>query len=589
MLFFKKEKFKEKYLNFITKEDKENLKYMMPYLMKNLRQLLLIEGNILLSIVVAALHPILWGKIVIQIFDQNKRAFIFYVCCFFVLLILRNLLNLSERFLTERIKLKMARCLKSDISKKLIDLSLSKYYTYEPAELIARIENDSSLVVNTLLNYLFQVSNNLFRLVIIGCIMLYMNLFFAVLILVGTPISALLIMKFGKKIRLANREFLKVRDKYSSITQQIVYGHTEIKNLAIKDKIAQIFNRQLELLYRSELRLKFLNAITTTLGRLFNFIVEIMIVVIGGFMIFEEIISFDYYLAFSTYAHYFTNSYHDLINHNLNLQRVLESLKRVNELLLNKDDDNSLYGNMEIQLIKGTITFENVSFAYSEKNVLNGINVKINSSSFVGLVGHNGSGKTTLVKLLMGLYKCDSGMVKIDNINIKDINELSLRNYLGSVLQNSYLFNCSIRENLTMVKSEITEEELVDICRLVELDNFVDSLPQGYDTIIGENGSYLSGGQRQKLILARCLVRGCKILIFDEAVSALDIETKNIVYNLLRKLKKNHTIIFVTHDPMIMHEFDEVIFLKDGEIEAKGKHYNLKKCNSEYMKIFEEK
>ena len=234
------------------------------------------------------------------------------------------------------------------------------------------------------------------------------------------------------------------------------------------------------------------------------------------------------------------------------------------------------------------IEIKNVSKTYNgKKKVLKNISFKIEGGEIFAFIGHNGAGKTTIFNLLCKMYDIDSGSITIDGVDIKKLDKDSIRGNITIISQNPYIFNMSIRDNLKLVKSDLTNKEMKEACKLACLDEFINSLPDKYDTVIGEGGVNLSGGQKQRLAIARALVQKTEIILFDEATSALDNETQEKIQTAINNMKNEYTILIIAHRLSTIINADRILFLDNGKIVAEGTHeYLLKNC-SEYRKLYE--
>jgi ABC-type multidrug transport system fused ATPase/permease subunit len=261
------------------------------------------------------------------------------------------------------------------------------------------------------------------------------------------------------------------------------------------------------------------------------------------------------------------------------------SSDRVFSIVNNKEFKKEQFGNDKINKIDGNFEFKNVKFGYGDNYVLKGLNLKIESGKTYGLVGKSGSGKTTIFNLLNKLYNVNEGSILIDGKNINDLNEESIRGNITIISQNPYIFNMSIKDNLKLVKSDVTEDEIINSCKLACLDDYIESLPDKYDTVVGEGGVNLSGGQRQRLAIARALIQNTKIILFDEATSALDNETQAKIQKAIDNLKGDYTIIIIAHRLSTIVNCDKIFILEDGKISASGTHKKLYDTNKYYKQL----
>lgn len=262
------------------------------------------------------------------------------------------------------------------------------------------------------------------------------------------------------------------------------------------------------------------------------------------------------------------------------------SCERVFSILSNKTFEKESFGKQHISNINGNFEFKDVYFGYNKDNkVLKGLNLKIDSNSTIGFIGKSGVGKTTIFNLLCKMYNIDSGSILIDGININDLDEEAIRGNITIISQSPYIFNMSIKDNLKLVKKDITDEEVKEACTIACLDEFVEQLPDKYDTIVGEGGVMLSGGQRQRLAIARAFVQKTKIILFDEATSALDNDTQSKIQRAIDNLKDEYTILIIAHRLSTIINCDKIMLMDDGKIVDEGTHLELLKSNEVYQNL----
>ena len=261
------------------------------------------------------------------------------------------------------------------------------------------------------------------------------------------------------------------------------------------------------------------------------------------------------------------------------------SCERIFSIIEGNEFKKEHFGNKELDDIKGNFEFKEVSFGYNDNLVLDKLNLKIESGKTYGLVGKSGSGKTTIFNLLCKLYNINSGNILIDGIDIEKLSEQAIRGNITIINQNPYIFNMSIKDNLKLVKKDVTDEEIYNACKLACLDDYINNLPKKYDTVVGEGGVTLSGGQRQRLAIARALVQNTQIILFDEATSALDNETQAKIQHAIDNLKGNYTIIIIAHRLSTIVNCDKIFMLEEGKIIDSGTHKELLSSCKEYKKL----
>lgn len=262
------------------------------------------------------------------------------------------------------------------------------------------------------------------------------------------------------------------------------------------------------------------------------------------------------------------------------------SCERIIEVMDGKKFKKEKFGKKHIDKIKGDFSFEHVSFSYDENKVLNDLSFKVKANSTVAFVGKSGVGKSTIFSLLSKMYGVNSGKILIDGIDINLLDKDSIRGNITIISQNPYIFNMSIKDNLRLVKSDLTDDDMIKACQVACLDDFIESLPDGYNTIIGEGGLNLSGGQKQRLAIARALVQKTEIILFDEATSALDNVTQEKISSAIRNMKGEYTIMIIAHRLSTIKSADKIFYISDGKVLMEGSHeYLLKNCK-EYKKLY---
>lgn len=269
-------------------------------------------------------------------------------------------------------------------------------------------------------------------------------------------------------------------------------------------------------------------------------------------------------------------------------QRVSVSISRVNDILENRLYQDQSFGTKEITNIKGVIEFKNVTFSYpEEENILNNFSVKFEPNKKIAVVGASGQGKSTLFNLITRVFDTNEGEILLDNINIKDLTEEELRKNISIIRQEPFVFNRTIKENFELIDKNITLNKIRESTKMAYLDDYINTLPKKYDTVLGEGGVNLSGGQKQRLSIARTLSKGSKVILFDEATSALDNSSQDYIKKTIDNLVKDHTIIIVAHRLSTIMDADIIYVVNKGQIVAEGTHKELLKTNNIYKNLYE--
>ena len=272
----------------------------------------------------------------------------------------------------------------------------------------------------------------------------------------------------------------------------------------------------------------------------------------------------------------------------INYNKVSVSLKRIDEIVNNKLYKDEKFGKQKLKNPKGTIEFKDVKFKYKddEEYTLKGLNLKLEPNKKIAIIGKSGNGKSTIFNLLLRYFNTSEGTITVDGININDLTEESLRNNISIIRQTPFLFNISIKENFQIVKPNVTLEEIREVCKKSYIDDYIMSLPNKYDTIIGEGGVNLSGGQKQRIAIARTLLLNTKIILFDEATSALDNESQEYIKMTIDNLIKDHTIIIVAHRLSTIIDSDIIHIIDKGELTESGTHKQLLQKSKIYRSLY---
>jgi len=390
----------------------------------------------------------------------------------------------------------------------------------------------------------------------------------------------------NEKVGEKDKEFRKESDKVAGLTGELVRGARDIKMLHAKESFMKSLDEKIVIQNEKNFEMRNIdmnyNLFIGYVKILFEFISVILLIT----LISNNILTVAVAIALYNYRTTVLTNFMDIVSELLEECKNFNiSSERVFSIVNNKEFKKEEFGKNELENIEGNFEFKNVTFGYNENLVLKDMSFKIKSGETIGFVGKSGSGKTTIFNLLCKLYNINSGEILIDDNNINELDEKSIRGNITTISQNPYIFNMSIRDNLKLVKGKVTDEEIKEACKLACLDDYIESLPNKYDTVVGEGGVNLSGGQRQRLAIARALIQNTKIILFDEATSALDNETQSKIQKAIDNLKGKYTIIIIAHRLSTIVNCDKIFILEEGKISDKGSHQELIKNNKYYKKL----
>lgn len=517
---------------------------------------------------------------------QNLRGFIIAGLSFFLIVVISTLAIYSFYVFGGKLEYQVSKDIRKSVFEKIEKFSITNIKKYEIGELISRLTSDVQKLSEVFSWGVMDACHSIIVLLFSIAIMLYLSFTLTIMLFLMLPIIYIVTLLFQKNILKFQR---KVRDYNSKIirsyTESLSYIKT-IKALGIEEKKKNEFVSFNEKYRKYNLKSILISAIfvptvmfiaSIGVGFAFNFSsISVMknIMTYGAFLSFLTY-SFQIFEPFKMLAQIFT----DLKSAQASAERVFQILYEDDEIIEQKETDLNFGGN---------IRFENVSFHYfdDDKLVLKDFNFEIKNGQIVAFIGSTGSGKSTIVNLICKFYDPTSGDIFLDGINYKNIDKTCLYNNLGYVLQQPQLFSISIKENIKFGNENATDEEIMEICNLLGIDEFISKLPDGIDTVIGESGYNISSGQKQLISFARALIKNPKLLILDEATSSIDTETEKFIQNKMKDILSGKTSIIVAHRLSTIKHCDKIVLIEKGNILEQGTHTELLDKKGIYYKMY---
>lgn len=471
-------------------------------------------------------------------------------------------------------------------NKKLSRLPLSYFDNHNTGDILSRITNDIDNINNTLQNNLIQVITSVVTFVGVFAIMLRESVALSFTSLSPFPVCfliAMVILRFSK--HYFRKQWKETGDVNGHI-EEMFTGHRIVKAFGHEEIAIAEFDELNEKLCESSRKAQFLSGLLSPLINFANNAGYVIICVIGGYLILKNEATVGDITVFITYSKLLMQPITDLSNIANNLQSSLASAERVFDLLDAEEEVEDIKKDIYLEH-GGSVEFRNVDFSYlPEKPLIKDFNLKVNKGDLIAIVGPTGAGKTTIVNLLMRFYEIQGGDILIDGVNIKDISRENLRNIFGMVLQDTWLFKGTLRDNICYGRKNATEEEFENAVKAAKVDSFIGTLTDGYDTVIEEGGSNLSAGQRQLITIARAILASPDILILDEATSSVDTRTELQIQSATYNLMQGRTNFVIAHRLSTIREADTIIVMRDGSIVETGNHKELLKKDGFYAELY---
>lgn len=543
---------------------------------------------VILTYAPTILSAFFWGKALEELLTKNVYSFVIYLGLWEGLyIIFYSILQLPRDYLYNYLEIKFIKNASKDLYKKIDNLPAVAFEKIGVGEFINRLYNDTDRVMELLAKLIKLVCKALV-VVFVLIISFNISIILGIEIIIFGLIMGFISYKFFPKIKKVQEKIKKESDDYVKKATENITGIREIKSLGIKKIIEKDIFKKIDSLYYNTNKIKKSEYLYYCLNNLAYFVLQFIILFTCGYLFIQGKIEYSVFVMIEMYIWRIDEVVESISDFGVSYNKVTVSLKRIGEILENTLYEDEKFGNVNIDKVKGVIEFKNVKFKYStdEEETLKGLDMKIVPNKKIAIVGKSGNGKSTIFNLLLRYFDATKGEILIDGVDIKDLTEESLRNNISIIRQSPFLFNLSIMDNFKMVKEDATEEEVRDVCKKAYIDEYIMSLPNKYNTIIGEGGVNLSGGQKQRIAIARTLLLNTKIILFDEATSALDNESQTYIKKTIDDLVKDHTVVIVAHRLSTIIDADIINVIDKGKLIASNTHEKLLKECKIYSNLY---
>lgn len=517
-----------------------------------------------INIIIELIIPTYVAKITESLTNSLIIVAIASIINYSILKILNNLLGYADKYIYQRFFRDNYITIYQKIVKKIYNFDEEYKKKISTGKIINSLTSD---IINTgeMADNILKVILNILKSIVVIFYFFRINIFFA-LIIIGVDLIYIIRSNYlnNKSIKYS-KEQRKENDKLIGLVNQTLLGLKDIQTLNITNTMDDKYNYIYKDWKNAYDNRKKYERYRQNILKCFLIIIKSIVYFTCVYFMINNKITIGIMLIIISYFDSLFSASENIMDASQSIKDQNISVNRIKEILeYNTIKEKNL---KEIKNVKGMIEFKNVDFSYSNEKLLENLNFAIRPNRITVITGTNGTGKTTIVDLILRLHSPTKGEILLDNINVKEIDKNSYLKEISVLNQESYLFNLSIRENFNLVENDIKKQE--EMCKLTGIDKFIKTLPKGYDTIIDENSHNISGGQKRLLSLTRTLLKDAKILIFDEATSSLDTDKIQNVINVLNELKKNHTVIVITHKEEIENIADEVITINDGKVKIK--------------------
>ncbi|WP_448530835.1 ABC transporter ATP-binding protein [Pseudothermotoga sp.] len=583
-----------------AKDFKGTLRRLIAYLRPYLVPMIIVLGLTITATVLTIIAPKILGRATTEIFRgvmakmfrlPNAKIDFSYVAKILiqvsVIYSLSGLLMYLQQFIMAGVTQKIVMKMRKDVSEKLARLPLKFYDSRTHGEILSRVINDVDLISNTLQQSLVQFVSGIVSVVGVTIMMLTISPLLTGVTVLTLPLSiatTVLIAKYSQKFFSRQQKKL---GELSGHVEEVYAGHIVVKAYCREKDVTEKFEGINEQLCDASHKAQFLSGMIMPLMRFIGNLGYVIVSVVGGILVTRRTITIGDVQAFIQYSQQFTQPIVQISNIVNLIQSTIAAAERVFEVLDEEEEKPEKPDALRIEKAKGDVRFENVYFSYvPEKPLIEDLNIEVFSGQRIAIVGPTGAGKTTLVNLLMRFYEVQKGSIKLDGIDIRDIHKKNLRKCFGMVLQDTWLFNGTIRENIAYGKENATEEEIIQAAKMAQAHHFIMALPDGYDTVINEEATNISYGEKQLITIARAFLANPDVLILDEATSNVDTLTEIHIQKAMDELMKGRTCFIIAHRLSTIRNADLILVMNEGKIIEKGTHKELLARGGFYAQLY---
>ena len=501
------------------------------------------------------------------------------------LYVISSLFNYVQQYLMSGVAQKTVYDLREDVNKKLERLPLKYYDGRSNGETLSRVTNDIDLIGSTLQQSVTSFITSIVTIVGILIMMLSISPLLTVISLVSLPLTIFAIRPILKRSQQYFSDQQRHLGRLNGHVEEMYTGHAVVKAFGREETAVREFDEVNEELYDAGRKAQFISGIIMPMTMFIGNISYVLISVVGGILVTQRSISIGDIQAFITYTRQFTQPITQTANIANIVQSTVAAAERVFELL-DEEEEVKEVTTYRLERAKGNVAFRHVDFGYGENLLIQDMNLDVKTGQTVAIVGPTGAGKTTLINLLMRFYELNGGEILIDGKDSRKMSRQDLRHTFGMVLQDTWLFNGTIRDNIAYGKTGATEDEIVNAAKTAHADSFIRTLPDGYDTVLNEEANNISQGQKQLLTIARAVLANPPIMILDEATSSVDTRTEILIQQAMKRLMKGRTSFVIAHRLSTIKDADLILVMDQGRVIEQGTHESLLEAGGFYEDLY---
>lgn len=560
------------------------------YIAKYKKYMILSILSAIVSVIASLLGPMFIGQAVDYMIGTNQVDFdsVGWILMILVLVYsINSVFGWSLTYFTNKVSYQTVNAMRHELFEKINKLSLQFYDRNSHGDIVSRFVNDIDIISDGMVQ---GIANMLIGIItIFGAIgfMLYISGSMTLVVLLSAPVAyfvARFITKRSQKLFKAQAKCLGALNGYA---EEVISEQKLVKAFTYEERSFAEFQKMNDALYQMGVKSQFYGSLTNPTTRLVNNITYGVISVIGSILAISGQITVGDIASFLIYSNLFAKPFNDITGIFTQIQSALASAQRIFHILDRQEEVQDQVSAMQLEHSQGNIEFKNVYFSYTEGNpLIRDFNLTVSPGTHIAIVGHTGAGKTTLVNLLMRFYEIDQGSITVDDVDIKNVTRDSLRRNFGMVLQDTWLFAGTIRDNIAYGVENVSEADVIAAAKASDAHSFIRRLPKGYDTLITDEGANLSQGQKQLLTIARVMLVNPAMLILDEATSSIDTRTELRIQKAFSKMLEGRTSFVIAHRLSTIKEADVILVMDQGSIVEKGKHEELLSKNGTYAKLY---